>query len=64
MRACHLCPGDVDTDFLAQRPEIPSADARTAMLTAQDIARAVQFVLDAPAHMRVDELVISPLSQH
>jgi NADP-dependent 3-hydroxy acid dehydrogenase YdfG len=34
------------------------------MLTAQDVARAVQFVLDSPAHVRVDELVISPVSQH
>jgi NADP-dependent 3-hydroxy acid dehydrogenase YdfG len=64
VRACHLCPGDVDTDFLAQRPEVPGADARTAMLTAEDVARAVQFVLDSPAHVRVDELVISPVSQH
>jgi NADP-dependent 3-hydroxy acid dehydrogenase YdfG len=64
VRACHLCPGDVDTDFLSQRPEVPGAEARTAMLTAEDVARAVQFVLDSPAHVRLDELVISPVSQH
>ena len=64
VRACHVCPGDVDTDFLAQRPEVPGAEARTVMLAAQDVARAVQFVLDSPAHVRVDELVISPVSQH
>ncbi|NUS53073.1 MAG: SDR family oxidoreductase [Nocardioidaceae bacterium] len=64
VRACHLCPGDVDTDFLAQRPEVPEADARSAMLTPHDIARAVRFVLDSPAYVRVDELVISPVSQH
>jgi NADP-dependent 3-hydroxy acid dehydrogenase YdfG len=64
VRTCHVCPGDVDTDFLAQRPEVPGAEARTVMLTAQDVARAVQFVLDSPAHVRVDELVMSPVSQH
>ena len=64
VRACHLCPGDVDTEFLAQRPEVPGADARSVMLTAEDVARAIQFVLDSPIHMRVDELVISPVSQH
>jgi NADP-dependent 3-hydroxy acid dehydrogenase YdfG len=64
VRACHLCPGDVDTEFLARRPEVPDAEARSVMLTADDVARAVQFVLDAPAHVRVDELVLSPLSQH
>jgi NADP-dependent 3-hydroxy acid dehydrogenase YdfG len=34
------------------------------MLSADDVARAAQFVLDAPAHVRIDELVISPVSQH
>lgn len=64
VRACHVCPGDVDTEFLAQRPEVPGAEARSIMLTANDVARAVQFVLDSPTHVRVDELVISPVSQH
>jgi NADP-dependent 3-hydroxy acid dehydrogenase YdfG len=64
VRTCHLCPGDVDTEFLAQRPEAPGPDARSAMLTAEDVARAIQFVLDSPLHVRVDELVISPVSQH
>ncbi len=63
LRACHLCPGDVDTDFLRMRPNVPDADARAVMLSADDVARAVLFVLDSPAHVRVDELVISPVSQ-
>ena len=63
VRACHLCPGDVDTDFLRMRPNVPDADARAVMLTADDVARAVLFVLDSPAHVRIDELVISPVSQ-
>ena len=63
VRACHLCPGDVDTDFLGFRPEVPGSEARAVMLTPDDIARAVLFVLDSPAHVRVDELVISPVSQ-
>ncbi len=60
IRTCNLCPGDVDTDFLAMRPTVPDAAARAAMLTADDVASAVQFVLDSPAHMRIDELVIAP----
>lgn len=63
VRACHLCPGDVATDFLDQRPQVPDETARAQMLSAEDIARAVGFVLDSPAHVRVDELVISPVSQ-
>jgi NADP-dependent 3-hydroxy acid dehydrogenase YdfG len=63
VRACHLCPGDVDTDFLRLRPQVPGADARAVMLTPDDVGRAVLFVLESPAHVRVDELVISPVSQ-
>lgn len=61
VRACHLCPGDVDTEFLARRPQVPDAAARSVMLTAEDVAATVQFVLDAPAHVRIDELVVSPV---
>ena len=63
IRACHLCPGDVDTEFLALRPNAPDAEARLVMLSSDDVAAAVLFVLQAPAHVRIDELVISPVSQ-
>ena len=60
IRACHLCPGDVDTDFLSMRPTVPGAVDRQRMLTPDDIAAAVQFVLDSPRHVCINELVISP----
>ncbi|SDD26087.1 SDR family oxidoreductase [Auraticoccus monumenti] len=63
VRACHLCPGDVATEFLQQRPNVPDAAAQAKMLTPEDIGRAVLFVLDSPSHVRIDELVISPVSQ-
>lgn len=63
VRACHLCPGDVDTDFLELRPEVPDDAARENMLVPFDVARVIQFVLDSPPHVRFDELVISPVSQ-
>lgn len=63
VRACHLCPGDVDTDFLSLRPQVPDAAARAVMLSPDDVARAVLFVLTSPPHVRVDELVISPVTQ-
>jgi NADP-dependent 3-hydroxy acid dehydrogenase YdfG len=63
VRACHLCPGDVATEFLRFRPNVPDAAAQAVMLTPDDVARTVQFVLDSPAHVRIDELVVSPVSQ-
>jgi NADP-dependent 3-hydroxy acid dehydrogenase YdfG len=63
VRACHLCPGDVDTDFLALRPQVPGGEARSVMLRPDDVGRAVAFVLQSPPWVRIDELVISPVSQ-
>ncbi|MVA74495.1 SDR family NAD(P)-dependent oxidoreductase [Auraticoccus sp. F435] len=63
VRACHLCPGDVATDFLQQRPNVPDEAARAVMLTPDDVGRAVGFVLDSPSHVRIDEVVISPVAQ-
>ncbi|WP_144715438.1 SDR family oxidoreductase [Curtobacterium pusillum] len=63
VRATHLCPGDVATDFLDQRPTVPDAEARAVMLQPADVARTVSFVLEAPSHVRIDELVVSPVSQ-
>jgi NADP-dependent 3-hydroxy acid dehydrogenase YdfG len=63
VRACHLCPGDVDTDFLDHRPQVPDAAARAGMLKPDDVARVVRFVLDSPPHVRIDELVLTPVTQ-
>ncbi len=63
VRATHLCPGDVATDFLDQRPSVPDARARAVMLRPEDIGRTVSFVLEAPPHVRVDEIVVSPVAQ-
>lgn len=60
VRATHLCPGDVATDLLDARPEVPDAAARARMLQPADVARAALFALAAPPHVRVDELVVSP----
>jgi len=63
IRSCHLCPGDVDTDFLRMRPQVPDEAARRTMLSPDDVASAALYVLGTPAHLRIDELVISPLAQ-
>ena len=63
VRACHLCPGDVDTDFLTLRPQVPGNEARSVMLRPDDVGRAVSFVLQSPPWVRIDELLISPVAQ-
>ncbi|WP_166867729.1 MULTISPECIES: SDR family NAD(P)-dependent oxidoreductase [unclassified Salinibacterium] len=60
IRATLLLPGDVDSEFLRLRPAQPDSATRARMLTPADIARTVQFVLDSPPHVTIDELVVSP----
>jgi len=61
VRAGLIMPGDIDTEFLEHRPAPPGAQPRMSMLAAEDVAAAVVFALTAPAHVRIDELVITPL---
>lgn len=60
IRATLLLPGDVDSEFLRLRPSEPDEATRARMLSADDIAHTVQFVLDAPPGVTIDELVITP----
>ena len=53
----------VVASFLRLRPQIPDDAARTGMLSPEDVASAVRSVADVPACVRIDELVISPMSQ-
>ena len=56
-----LYPGLVDTYFDDSTPG--SADAEKTHLRPADIAQAVRYVLEAPPHVVVDELMIHPLTQ-
>ncbi len=42
--------------------ELPGAWNRASMIPAAEVARAVCFVLDAPAQARVEEIVVAPSS--
>ncbi|PWJ52967.1 NADP-dependent 3-hydroxy acid dehydrogenase YdfG [Quadrisphaera granulorum] len=60
VRATHLCPGDIATGFVDARPDAPDDAALAVMLTPDDVARVVTFVVTTPARVRIDELVVSP----
>ena len=60
IRACAICPGDIDSDFLSLRPVVPGDQDREQMLSPVDVARTIQFVLDSPPHVVVNELVVTP----
>lgn len=59
-----VCPGDIDTEFIDQRPTVPDSEARSRMLGPPDVARGIGFVLRSPAAVCINELVISPVHSH
>jgi len=56
-----IYPGLVDTYFNDSVPG--TAEAEKTHLRPADIAQAVRYVLEAPPHVVVDELMLHPLSQ-
>ncbi|HEY7090143.1 MAG TPA: SDR family NAD(P)-dependent oxidoreductase [Tepidisphaeraceae bacterium] len=60
IRACSLCPGDIDTPILDKRPNPPTAEARKKMLQSEDIARCVMLVIDLPDRAVIEEILIRP----
>lgn len=56
-----IYPGLVDTYFNDSQPG--SHEAEKTHLKPSDIAQAVRYVLEAPAHVVIDELMLHPLTQ-
>jgi NAD(P)-dependent dehydrogenase (short-subunit alcohol dehydrogenase family) len=61
LRATSLCPGEVATPILQKRPVVPSAEEMARMLQEQDLGRTIRFIAEMPAHVCINELVISPV---
>jgi NADP-dependent 3-hydroxy acid dehydrogenase YdfG len=60
IRACGIFPGDIDTPLLDKRPAPPSAEARTKMMRAEDIAECAMLAINLPGRAVVEELIIRP----
>ena len=63
IRACSIIPGEADTPTIDGRPVPPSEEARTTMLTAEDVADAVVMAIAAPHRALVEEIIIRPRFQ-
>ncbi len=60
IRSCVIMPGEVNTPIMEKRPVPPSEAVRARMLQSEDLGRAVQFVAEAPPHVCINEILISP----
>ncbi len=60
IRSTVIMPGEVATDILKSRPVPPSQADMDRMLQSGDLARTVRFVAESPAHVCLNEILISP----
>jgi NAD(P)-dependent dehydrogenase (short-subunit alcohol dehydrogenase family) len=59
VRACSICPRDVNTPLLDRRAQPPSAEARARMIQPEDVAACVWLVATLPPAAIVEEILLS-----
>lgn len=60
IRACVICPGEVNTPILDKRPVPVPPEVRAKMLQPRDLGETIRFLARLPAHVCISELVIAP----
>jgi NADP-dependent 3-hydroxy acid dehydrogenase YdfG len=60
IRACVICPGEVNTPILDRRPIPVPPEVRAKMLQPRDMGETIRFLARLPAHVCISEMVIAP----
>ena len=60
IRSTALIPAEVATPILETRANPPNAEARALMLQPSDLAELILFISTRPAHVCLNEVVVSP----
>ena len=60
IRCTVLMPGEVATPIMKSRPKPPSAEDQARMLQADDLGSMVRYIAEAPPHVCINEVLISP----
>ncbi|MEH6405047.1 MAG: SDR family NAD(P)-dependent oxidoreductase [Sneathiella sp.] len=60
IRSCALCPGEVATPLLNDRPVTITEEQKAAMLQAEDLGETVLFLARMNERVCVNQLIISP----
>ena len=63
IRACAICPGEVNTPLLDKRKQRPPDADIAKMMAPEDVAAAVTFVASLPARTIVTELTMMPVNR-
>lgn len=60
IRCTALMPGEVATPILEHRPKPPAPEDVARMLKAEDLGAIVRYIAEAPSHVCLNEILISP----
>jgi NADP-dependent 3-hydroxy acid dehydrogenase YdfG len=60
VRACAVCPGEVATPILDNRPVPVTAEEREQMVQPEDCGEIIRFLAGLPPHVCINELIVSP----
>jgi len=63
VRCTNVCPGGVATDFAMGRGRTPEMPELAGMMTAEDVAEVVVFVLTRPRNHRILETAFRPMTE-
>ena len=63
IRLTNLCPGEVDTPILEQRPTPVSDEHRARILQPEDIAAVALTIANLPPRANVVEVIVKPTTQ-
>jgi NADP-dependent 3-hydroxy acid dehydrogenase YdfG len=63
VRYTNVCPGGVATDFALDDGRGRTPDALPGMMTAEDVAEVVMFVLTRPRNHRILETALRPMTE-
>ena len=60
IRATAICPGEVATPILDARPVPVSDEDKARILQSEDVGDLILFVAQQPAHVTLNEILITP----
>jgi NADP-dependent 3-hydroxy acid dehydrogenase YdfG len=63
IRCTNVCPGGVATEFAMGRGRTPDMPELTGMMSAEDVAEVVLFVLTRPRNHRILETALRPMTE-
>ena len=63
VRCTNVCPGGVATEFAMGRGRTPDMPELTGMMSAEDVAEVVLFVLTRPRNHRILETAFRPMTE-